>query len=89
MRLHLRVYSYLALLVIVLASCSDKSVVPVPADASFVLHIDGGAFHSKFGWDEFKKGSLYKLAMTKKLDSLQKEILENPEVSGIDIKSEL
>lgn len=81
-------YFLLALLVFVLASCSKKVNVPVPADAAVVVHISGSSLSSKLSWDEFKQGELYKVASENINDSLGKQILDNPESSGIDIKSD-
>src|SRR5689334_6883579 len=83
-------FPYLLLaLVLFMASCSKKtSNVPVPADAFFVMHISGSSFQSKLSWDEFKKGELYQVASENVHDSLGKKILDNPDVSGIDIKSD-
>ncbi len=72
-----------------LTSCSSKkSDVPVPEDASFVMHIDGASLNSKLSWDEIKQSELFKLAMEETKDSLGIKILNNPEESGLNIKSD-
>lgn len=80
----------LAILAIVsFASCSKKSNVPVPADAAMVFHISGSSLHSKLSWEEFKQGDLYKVAAEQAAeDALAKKILDNPDSSGIDMKSD-
>ncbi|MEO8403796.1 MAG: DUF4836 family protein [Chitinophagaceae bacterium] len=88
MKRKLSPYFLLVLLVLVMASCSKKVNVPVPADASMVIHISGSSLKSKLSWDEFKKGELYKVASENIDDSLGKQILDNPAVSGIDIESD-
>lgn len=88
MKLKLKPYSLLIMLLFVLGACSKKTNVPVPADAAMVLRIDGASLNSKLSWDEFKKGELYKLAMEEAKDEFYKKILDNPEESGIDIKSD-
>jgi hypothetical protein len=64
--------------------------VPVPADAAMVMHIDGKSLSSKFAWDDFKKGEFYRvISAQEELDSMARQILDNPENSGIDIKSDV
>jgi hypothetical protein len=81
-------YFLLLMLVVFLASCSKKAKVPVPEDAAIVIHIDGASLSSKLSWDEIKQGELYKLASAEIKDETAKKILDNPETSGIDIKSD-
>jgi len=88
MKRTLRPYSLLALLLILLGSCGNKSNVPVPGNAGLVIHINGASLNSKLSWDEFKQGELYKMAKTEVKDELAQKILENPDSSGVDIKSD-
>ena len=88
MKRTLRPYSLLALLLILLASCGKKSNVPVPKNAGLVFHINGASLNSKLSWDEFKQGELYKMAKEEVKDALALKILENPDSSGVDIKSD-
>lgn len=55
MKLKLTSLAFLATLVIVFASCSNKASVPVPEDAAIVIHIDGASLSSKLPWEEIKK----------------------------------
>jgi hypothetical protein len=88
MKSTLRSYSLLALLLVLLGSCGKKSNVPVPEDAGMVIHINGASLHSKLSWDEFKQGELYKMAKEEIRDELAQKILDNPDSSGVDIKSD-
>jgi hypothetical protein len=88
MKRTLRSYSYLALLLVLLGSCGKKINVPVPEDAGMVIHINGASLHSKLSWDEFKQGELYKMAKEEIRDELAQKILDNPDSSGVDIKSD-
>jgi hypothetical protein len=88
MKRALRPYSLLALLLILLGSCGKKSNVPVPENAGMVIHINGASLNSKLSWDEFKQGELYKMAKAEVKDELAQKILENPDSSGVDIKSD-
>ena len=71
-------------------SCSSKSDIPVPEDAAFVLHIDGASLSSKLPWEEVKQSDLFKMAMEEgsAKDSMAIKILNNPEESGINMKSD-
>lgn len=71
-----------------LSSCSDKTEVPVPADASMVIHFNGASLHSKLSWDEIKQSELFKKAYQEIKEEELKKILDNPESSGIDIKTD-
>ncbi|HEX7847605.1 MAG TPA: DUF4836 family protein [Chitinophagaceae bacterium] len=75
-------------LLLVFSSCSNKSGVPVPADAAFVIHVDGKSLSSKLSWDEIKQNEWYKKTYAQTTDSLARKVLDNPEASGIDIKSD-
>lgn len=81
-------YLLLAALVILFASCSKKAKILVPEDAAIVVHINGASLNSKLSWDEIKQSKWYKIAYRETKDDLSKKILDNPEVSGIDIKSD-
>ncbi|MEI9946185.1 MAG: DUF4836 family protein [Chitinophagaceae bacterium] len=89
MKLKSIVYVLLAGCVTFLASCSGKNAnIPVPKDSGFVVHIDGASLNSKLSWDEIKKSEWYTIASEEVKDDLHKKILDNPEASGIDVKSD-
>ncbi|HEX6191472.1 MAG TPA: DUF4836 family protein [Chitinophagaceae bacterium] len=79
----------LLMLVLFAVSCSKKSDVPVPADAAFVLHIDGASLNSKLSWEEVQQSEWYKIANERTTDSFAKKVLSDPSNSGIDIKSDI
>jgi hypothetical protein len=81
-------YSYVLLLLIVLASCSKTSKVPVPADSGLVIHINGASLTSKLSWEEFRQGELHRLLSEEVKDDMMQKILDNPDSSGVDIKSD-
>lgn len=60
----------------------------MPKDAAIVVHINGASLNSKLSWDEIKQTDMYAAMMQQAEDSLAKQILDNPEKSGIDIKSD-
>lgn len=88
MKLKLTSLAFLATLVIVFASCSNKASVPVPEDAAIVIHIDGASLSSKLPWEEIKKSEWFRIANEEVKDDLAKKILDNPDESGINVKSD-
>lgn len=79
----------LAVILVCFYSCKNSSTeLLIPKDASFVLHISGSSLTSKLSWDEIKKSSWFQEAMSKhSTDSTTKSLLDNPDNSGVDIKS--
>lgn len=90
LKINLKYLPVIAVLAIVFASCSGKkSNVPVPADAALVMHIDGKSLNSKLSWDEVKKSEWFKQAYSMTEKELAKTILNDPEESGVDMKSDV
>lgn len=86
-------FSFLAIavLAIVFASCSGKkSNVPVPANAALVFHFDGASLNSKLSWDEIKNSEWFKKLKEQadNSDETAKKLMENPEESGLNTKSD-
>ncbi|MEO6537508.1 MAG: DUF4836 family protein [Ferruginibacter sp.] len=79
--------------VIVFASCSKKSNTQgryIPKTASMVLQINGEALTAKLPWEEIKTNELFKeIYADTAVSSYIKSVLDNPEVTGIDIKKDL
>ena len=75
------------------ASCSKKSNKEgryIPATAGVVMHIDGELLNSKLSWDEIKQNYIFKkMIADTSVSSFAKSILENPENSGVNIKSDI
>ncbi len=89
MKTYIKLSVVAILLVTAAASCSKKkSGIPVPADAAFVLHIDGKSIGSKLSWEEVKKGEWFKTAMEEADDATAKAILNDPDESGLDLNSD-
>ncbi len=77
--------------VFLLASCGNKggkSDLHIPKDAMFVMYVKTSSLTSKLSWDEIKSSEWFKEAYQENRDSLEKKIMENPEASGIDMKSD-
>lgn len=79
----------LTVMVVCFYSCKNSNTnLYIPKDASFVLHINGSSLTSKLSWDEIKKSNWFQEEMSKhSTDSITKSLLDNPDNSGVDIKS--
>ncbi|MEQ1553539.1 MAG: DUF4836 family protein [Ferruginibacter sp.] len=79
--------------VILLTACSKKSNKQgryIPENAGFVVHINGEALNNKLTWDEIKQNEFFKEMYKDSAHSaFAKTILDNPENSGVNIKSDL
>ncbi|HVK97911.1 MAG TPA: DUF4836 family protein [Flavisolibacter sp.] len=73
-----------------LASCknANKSDLLVPKNATMVVHINGASVFSKLSWDDIKNSEFFKMAHDSAKDEYKRKLLENPEVSGVDIKND-
>jgi hypothetical protein len=82
-----------ALAALFFVSCNSGTTgMPVPKDAAIVVHIDGASLGKKIDWKTDVKASewfkdAYKKA-TDRHDSLQVKIMDDPENSGVNIKSD-
>jgi len=80
-------------LVIVSVSCNkaDKTGLLVPKDAAVVVHLNLESLSSKLSWDEIKSTTWFR-EMEKEdqsSDTLHKQLLQDPSMSGIDSKSNI
>jgi hypothetical protein len=78
---------------ILFSSCSSKTNKQgryIPATAGVVFHLNGESLTSKLPWEEVKQNDLFKkmLADTS-VPAFAKSVLENPENSGVNVKSDL
>jgi Domain of unknown function (DUF4836) len=88
MKFRLTPYLLLAGALVFMHSCSDKAKIPVPGDAAFIVHINGASLNSKLSWDEIKQSEMFRKAYESVKDEQIKSILDNPDASGISIKSD-
>jgi hypothetical protein len=72
------------------ASCknSGSSDLHIPKDAAMVFYMNTSSLTSKLSWKEIKETGWFKEAYEKEDDSVTKKILDNPEASGVDMKSD-
>lgn len=78
-----------AIAAVCFVSCKNGSTgLPIPKDAAMVLHINTSSITSKLSWNDIKGTNWFKEASADEKDSLSKALMENPEASGVDIKSD-
>lgn len=70
-------------------SCKNSTTgLPIPKDAAIAIHINASSLSSKLSWKEIRSTEWFKNAHQSEDDSLQKKLMDDPEHSGIDIKSD-
>jgi Domain of unknown function (DUF4836) len=91
--MHIRTkLSFAAALLIILASCSktNKQGTSVPQNAFAVMHINGESLSAKLPWDELKKNEAFReMYADSTLPPYIKNVLDNPDNAGIDIKKDM
>jgi len=77
---------------VIFTSCSKKSNElgkTIPANASFVLHINGKSVFEKLPWAEIRQNQLFTTVYKDtSLSSFMKAAMDNPENTGIDINND-
>ncbi|WP_276480105.1 DUF4836 family protein [Paraflavitalea pollutisoli] len=83
--------SLLAVAFVLISSCSssDKSAVAIPKDAGFVFHINTASLSSKLSWQEIQSTQWFKKVSAQSEDSLAKQLLDNPDKTGINMQADL
>jgi len=77
---------------VVFSSCSktNKQGKWIPKDAEMALHINGKSLLEKLPWEEVKKNPLFaEITADSTVPAFAKDIFNNPENTGIEIKSDL
>ena len=70
-------------------SCKNSTTgLPIPKDAAIAIHINASSLSSKLSWKKIQSTEWFKNAQQNENDSLQKKLMDDPEQSGIDIKSD-
>lgn len=80
----------MAALLLLMTSCknNNKSGLYIPKDAAFVFHLNTSSLSSKLSWEEVKASAWFKEAYTKSGDAYAQKLMDNPDASGIDAKSD-
>ena len=74
------------------SSCSktNKEGRYIPANAAFVIHLNGQSLNSKLPWEEVRQSELFKeVYADSATPAIIKTVMDNPENTGIDIKTDL
>ncbi len=77
---------------IIFSSCkkTNEAGKYIVKDAAFVLVANGASITSKLPYEEIKNGELFKqLLQDTTLNNFGRQALENPEVTGVDIKNNI
>ena len=79
--------------ILFLASCGSKTNKEgrlIPANAAFVVHMNGQSLNSKLSWDEIKQSDMFKeVYADTSTPAMVKTVLDNPENTGIDVKNDI
>lgn len=87
-------YSFLALIagMVLFSSCkkSNDAGKYIVKDAAFVMVANGESISKKLPWEELRNGEMFKeLSSDSSMNEFTKQAMENPDVTGIDIKSNI
>jgi hypothetical protein len=78
--------------IFVFSSCSKTNTQGklIPKDAAFVMHINGSSLNAKLPWEEIKNNALFQqMYADSSVPSFAKQVLDNPDNSGVDIKNDM
>jgi len=87
---HLKTFSAIAIASLLFVSCrnSKNKELNVPADASTIVRLNGSSINSKANWNDLLKADWFRREKQVSTDSFDKQIMEDPERSGVDLKSD-
>jgi hypothetical protein len=88
---YLKILSAIVIASSAFISCrnSKSKELTVPTDASTVVLIKGASINSKASWNDLMKADWFRREKEMSADSFDKQLLEDPENSGVDLKSDL
>jgi hypothetical protein len=70
-------------------SCKNKNnELTVPKDASTVVQLNGASITSKANWNDLIQADWFRREKQMDTDSFDKQLMEHPEQSGIELKSD-
>ncbi|RYG27828.1 MAG: DUF4836 family protein, partial [Chitinophagaceae bacterium] len=80
------------LFILAFASCKNSGTDAryIPKNASLVFHLNGKSLTEKLPWEEIQKNEAYKMIYAdSSLKDYVKDVLDNPEVTGVDIANDV
>ena len=78
--------------ILFLSSCNktNKEGRYIPANAAFVVHLNGKSLDSKLPWEEIRQNELFKeVYADSSVPAIVKSVMDSPENTGIDVKTDL
>src|SRR6476659_8800093 len=87
---HLKILSAIAIASLLFVSCrsSKNKELTVPADASTIVRLNGSSINSKADWSDLLKADWFRREKQMSTDSFDRQIMQDPERSGVDLKSD-
>jgi len=87
---YLKILSAITIASFLFISCknSKSKELPVPKDASMVVYLDGASITSKADWKDLLQADWFRRQKQMATDSFDKQLIEDPEKSGVDLKSD-
>lgn len=86
---YFRILSAVAAASLLFASCKNESKeLTVPKEASSVVHLNGASITSKANWNDIIKADWFRREKQMTTDTFDKQLMEHPEQSGIELKSD-
>lgn len=87
---YLKILSAIIIASFLFISCknSKSKELPVPKDASMVIYLDGASITSKADWKDLLQADWFRRQKQMTKDSFDKQLIEDPEKSGVDLKSD-
>jgi hypothetical protein len=87
---YLKILSAIVIASFLFISCknSKSKALPVPKDASMVVYLDGASITSKADWKDLLQADWFRRQKRMTTDSFDKQLIEDPERSGVDLKSD-
>jgi len=86
---YFKILSALLIASLFFVSCKNsKKGLTVPKDAITIIHIDGASLTSKADLKDLIKADWYRREKQMITDSFDKQLMEDPEKSGVDLKSD-
>lgn len=87
---YLKILSAIAIASFLFTSCknSNSKELPIPKDASTIVYLDGASITSKADWKDLLQADWFRRRKQMTTDSFDKQLIEDPERSGVDLKSD-
>gem|GEM_PF-6646083 len=87
---YLKILSAISIASMAFISCTNSKTkeLTVPKDVSTVVHLNGSSINSKASWKDLMQADWFRRRKQMTTDSFDKQLMEDPEKSGVDLKSD-